>query len=128
MGDRLTTIETDRTWGGCALLGEGDLGPPSNTMSPWPRSTSLPSGILMYSAIWPQQTCAENWGCVPFGEGSWVPVYRNVAWVEAYLRGLPPYQMAFCSIQPFGHNRHGPQMSHMMLALLLCAVGARQVP
>ena len=24
-------------------------------------------------------------------------------------RGLPSYQVASCSIQPFGHNRHGPR-------------------
>jgi len=36
-------------------------GSPSNTMSPRPTSTSLPSGILIDSAVWPQQTGAENW-------------------------------------------------------------------
>ena len=25
-------------------------------------------------------------------------------------RGLPPYQMVSSSIQPFGHNRHGPKI------------------
>ena len=25
-------------------------------------------------------------------------------------RGLPPHQVAFSSIQPFGHNRHGPKI------------------
>ena len=31
-------------------------------MLPGPRSTSLPSGILIDPAVWPQQTWAENWG------------------------------------------------------------------
>jgi len=34
----------------------------SNTMSSGPRPTSIPSGILVHPAIWPQQTWAENWG------------------------------------------------------------------
>jgi len=46
----------------------------SNTMWPGTRPTSLPSGILIHPAIWPQQTWAENWGLRPlFGDGSWVP-------------------------------------------------------
>ena len=40
---------------------------PSNTKSPGPRPTSIPSGILVHLAIWPQRTWAENWGgAVPF--------------------------------------------------------------
>jgi len=31
-------------------------------MSLGPRPTSLPSGILIHPAIWPQQIWAENWG------------------------------------------------------------------
>jgi len=41
----------------------------SNTMSP----TSLPSGILIQSAVWPKQTWAKNWGLCPFGEGELGP-------------------------------------------------------
>jgi len=29
----------------------------------------MPSGILIHTAIWPQQIWAENWGLCPFGEG-----------------------------------------------------------
>jgi len=55
MGDRLTTIDTGRRVGGAAvpLLGEG-AGSPSNTMSPEPSHTSIPSDILMHPAVWPQ--------------------------------------------------------------------------
>jgi len=29
-------------------------------------------------------------------------------------RGLPPYQLASWSIQPFGHNRHGPKIGGLL--------------
>jgi len=34
----------------------------SNTMWQGPRSTSIPSAILIHVAVWSQQTWAENWG------------------------------------------------------------------
>jgi len=59
---------------------------PSNTTSPGPRFTFVPSGILIHPAVWPQQTWAENWGLRPlFGEGSRVPIQHQVAWAEAHL-------------------------------------------
>jgi len=60
---------TDRKVGVlCPLV--GGAGSPSNTMYPGPRSTSLPSSILIHSAVWPQQTWAKNWGsCAPLREG-----------------------------------------------------------
>jgi len=40
---------------------------PSNTMWPGPRSNYVPSGILIYPAVWPEQTSAKKWGCcAPF--------------------------------------------------------------
>ena len=42
----------------------------SNTMSPGSRPTSIPSGILLHPAVWPQRTRAEN-GVL---RGSWVPI------------------------------------------------------
>ena len=53
---------------------------PSNTMSLWPRPTSLPSSILIHPAIWPQQIWAENWGdglCL-FEGGAGLP--SNTMW------------------------------------------------
>jgi len=39
-----------------------------------PRPTSVPSGILIHQAVWPQQTWAENWGsCAPLGWGAGSP-------------------------------------------------------
>ena len=46
-------------------LSLGATGSPSNTKSPGPRRTSIPSGILIHSAIWPQQTWTKNWGLHP---------------------------------------------------------------
>jgi len=47
----------------------GRTGSPSNTKSPGPRPSSIPSDILSHAAIWPQQIWAENWeGLCPFGE------------------------------------------------------------
>jgi len=57
MGDRLTTIDMGRKQGAAVLLsgrGVGGAGSPSNTMSPGPRSTYLPSGILVHPVVWPQ--------------------------------------------------------------------------
>ena len=51
----------------CPFLGGG--GSASKTMWPGPRPTSIPSGILTYPAVWPQQKWAKNWGTVPFGGG-----------------------------------------------------------
>jgi len=85
MGDRLATIDMGRTLGAAPLLARA--GSPSHTMSPGPRPTSISSGILIHPAVWPQRTWAENWRVVPpflWGR-SWVPIYHNVAWAEAYL-------------------------------------------
>jgi len=41
----------------------GGAGSPSNTILPGPRPyTSVPSAILIYSAVWPQQTWTEIGG------------------------------------------------------------------
>jgi len=38
-----------------------------------PRSTSVPSGILIHPAVWPQSTWAEKWGLCPFLRGAGFP-------------------------------------------------------
>jgi len=40
-------------------------------MLPGPRPTSLPIGILVHPATWPQQTWAENWGHSPRPNSRW---------------------------------------------------------
>ena len=57
------------------VFGEGAAGSPSNTKSPGPMPSSIPSDILIHEAIWPQQIWAENWGSVPLWErGSGVTI------------------------------------------------------
>ena len=76
-------------------------------MCPGPRPTSISSDILIHPAVWSQQTWAENWETVPlFGEGELGPHLAQCG----MGRGLPPCQVASSSIQPFGHNRHGPKI------------------
>jgi len=80
--------------GGCALVpfSSGRTGSPSNTKSPGPRPTSIPSGILVHPAIWPQWTLAENWGA-PLGKGE-LGFHLTQCRIG---RGLPPYQVASCA-------------------------------
>jgi len=53
---------------GCPL--SGGAATLSNTTSPEPTFTSVPSGILIHQDVWPQKTWAENWrGLRPFWEG-----------------------------------------------------------
>jgi len=62
-------------------------------MSPRPRPTSVPSGILIHAAIWPQETWAANWGYEPvllFLGGELGPHLAR----SRLGRGLPLYQMA----------------------------------
>jgi len=45
------------------------------TQSPGSRPTSIPSGILIHPAIWPQQIWTENCGAVPlWGRGAGSPL------------------------------------------------------
>jgi len=55
------------------LFGGRGAGSPSSTMWPGPRPTSLPSGVLIHPAIWPQRIWAENGGLCPFGGGELGP-------------------------------------------------------
>ena len=59
MGDRLATIDMGRkvgVEGFCVPFRGGGAGSPSNTMSPGPRSTSVPSGVLIHPTFLPQYT------------------------------------------------------------------------
>jgi len=42
------------------VLCVGGAGSPSNTMSPGPRPTFIPSGILLYRTVWPQYTIVTD--------------------------------------------------------------------
>jgi len=70
MGDPFATIDMGRKFGGAVppLFG-GVSWVPSSTMWPGPRPTSIPSGILVHPAIWPQQIWIHPTVC---------PQYTNV--------------------------------------------------
>ena len=51
----------------CPQFFEGGAGSPSNTKSTGQRHTSIPSGILIRPAVWPQRTLAKNWGLCLLG-------------------------------------------------------------
>ena len=72
--NHLATIDMGRKLGALPPFWGGELGP-HLTQSTGPRPTSIPSGIVIYAAIWPQQTWAENWGAPPpsWGAGAGSP-------------------------------------------------------
>ena len=115
--------------GCCAPLGRA--GSPSNTMWPGLRPTSMPSGILIHSAVWPQQTWTKKCGgCCALLEGAGSPCNTMSPGPS-----LPPYQAASWSMQPFGHNRHGPKIGglcpfwgEMGMGTHLPSKGRRLVP
>jgi len=85
MGDRGHNY-MGRKEGDCCAPFAG-AGTASNTVWPGPGSTSIPSGVFIHPAVWPQQTRAKNWVswvCL-FSWGSWVRVEHKVACAEAYL-------------------------------------------
>jgi len=68
MGTVATIYMGRKEPGGCCATFAEKLGP-GLTMWPGPRSTSVPSGILIHPALWPLQTRAENWGLRPLFTG-----------------------------------------------------------
>jgi len=84
----LATTDMGCKLGACTFFGGGEAGSPTNTMWPGPRPTSVPSGILIHPAVWPQQTWAENGGALcPFGGLGPHLTYCRLG------RVLPPYQV-----------------------------------
>jgi len=51
-------VHKQQNWGAAVPLSARGAGSPSNTMWSGPRPTSVPSGMLIHPAIWPQQTWA----------------------------------------------------------------------
>jgi len=106
MGDRLATIDMGRKVGEAAvLLSVGEAGSPSNPMSPGLRPTSVPSGILIHTGVWPQQTLAENRVPVPFSGGARSPSNKMSPGPRAYLRTKwhldPPSHRKLGGLCPF---------------------------
>jgi len=78
-----------KTGGGlCPLF--GGAGSQSNTMWPGLRPTSVPSGILIHPAVWPQQTWAKNWGLFPFFWGGELGPHLAQCGLD---QGPPPCQV-----------------------------------
>jgi len=103
---RWATVWPQYTWAekwGAAVPLSGGAGSPSNTMWPVPSSISVPSGILIHPAVRPLHR-PKIGGYTPFGRGAGSP--SNTMSTGP---GLPPHQVVSWSIQPFGHNRHGPK-------------------
>jgi len=88
-------------WDECAFF-LGRASSPSNTKSPGPRPTAIPSGILVNPSVWPQRPLAENRGLCPFREGG--------AGSPSNTKSPGPRptsnQEASWSMQTFGHNRY----------------------
>jgi len=91
------------------------------------------SDILIYPAVWPQQTWAENWGICPLfgplgtvlGSARENPIVilltsalsapplntsRNTMWPGPRPIFVPSGILIHPAVWPFGHNRHGPEI------------------
>jgi len=88
--NRLATIDVSKMG---AVLPLGGAGSPSKTIWPRPRTTSVPSCILIHPAVWPQRTWAENWGLCHFG-GARFPY--NTMWPGP----RPTFTLSFILIHP----------------------------
>ena len=98
MGDRLATIDRKEV-GGVAVTLSGGGGSPSNTMWPARRPTSVPSGILIYSAVWPKQIRAENWEVLcPFLGGAETP--SNTMWPGPRPTSMPSFILIHSTVWP----------------------------
>jgi len=79
------------------LFGDGGAG--SHTKSPGPRPVFIPSGILIYAAIWPQRIWTENWGLCPFGGGG-AGTPSNTMWPGPRPTCMPSFILIRQTIWP----------------------------
>jgi len=85
--------------GALSPFGEG-AGSPSNTKSPGRRPTSIPSGILIHAAIWPEQIWAENWGGLcPIG-GRGAGSLSNTMWAGPRPTCVPNFILIHPTVWP----------------------------
>ena len=97
---RLATINMGRNVGAPSPFWGGRVGSPSNTKSHGPRPTSIPSGMLIHAAVWPQQIWPKNWRLCPFwGGGAGSP--SNTMWPGPRPTCMPSFVL---TVQPFGHS------------------------
>ena len=103
----LATRDMGRKLGvGCAPFWERGAGSPCNTTWPGPMPTFIPSGMLTIQKFGHKKYVPRSWRgcCAPFlgvaGSRS-----NTIDLTQCRLGwGLPPFQVAPWSIQPFGHN------------------------
>jgi len=104
--------------GGCALLGgSGSL---SNTKSPGPRPTSIPSDILINLAVFATTDMGQNW---EEGQGSWVSTPSNIVSPGPRPTSVPSGMLIHPSVWPqqtcakigrlcpFGEGELGPHLT-----------------
>ena len=92
------------------------------TISPGPMPTSVPSGILIHPAVWPQYIWTDNWGCcAPFRRGAGSPSKTyDVAWAETYLHTkwhLDPFNLLTTTHQRHRQDRQTGQTDNGPIAL-----------
>jgi len=89
-----------RKLGGALLpfFGEG-AGSPSNTKTPGPWPSSVPSGILIHPAILPQQIWADNWGMCPLGGGG-AGFRSNTTWPGLRPTCKPSFILIHSTVWP----------------------------
>jgi len=91
MGDRLVTIDMSRKLGCPPFFWGGELDP-HLIQCRLGRDLRIPSGILMYPDVWPQQTWTENWGggLCPFEEGE-TRSPSNTMWLGPRPTSVPSF-------------------------------------
>ena len=82
---------------------------PSNTKSPGPRPTSMPSASLIHPPVFHNRYGSKIGDfTLPFlARGELGPYLTQ----SRLGRVLPPYQVAPWSLQPFGRNRYAPKIA-----------------
>jgi len=119
---------------------QGGVGSPSNTVSPGPRPTPVPSGMLIHPAVWPQQTWAEIRGCAPSGGRELGPdltqcgqgkAYHYTKWhldpssrlattdMSRKLGALPPFWAGRGAESPCNTMWHGPRLTSVPSGILI---------
>ena len=117
-GDRLTTILMDRKVGDVPHF--GGVGSASHAMWPGPMPASIPCGILIHPAVWPQRTWAKNWWLCPF----WGELGPHLT-QRGRGRGVRPCQVKLCTAHDaYVQCVHGAAQQPMTLLIfaLRCCV------
>jgi len=101
---RLATIH-GRKLEGVLCLREGGVGERGPHLTQCRLGRGLLSGILIYPAVWPQQTWGQNWGLCPFwGGGAGSP--SNTLWPRPRLYLHAKFHLDPSSRLATIHQRH----------------------